>query len=194
MSTATAPYAQALPLGRTILVCLPMALLTAVMLTGGGRLPRAGAPLIAFLATFALANTLFFLMVRTGRTDHYRAVLFTAVAVSFALTFIPNLLEVRGRMALTEEDMIRGETPFCHMVIPMTIVPAALTTHDHLPGLDPAAASPTRRDDDRAVARGHDGARQGLVRVGLLLRRDRGRPLARCASKPLVRKVGPALA
>jgi ferredoxin-type protein NapH len=74
------------------------------------------------------------LMVKTGKTDRYRAILFVTMAVMFVISFIANLLEVRGNMALTEEDMLRGRTPFCHMVIPMTLIPAALTRTIVFPG------------------------------------------------------------
>ncbi len=139
MTTANAaPVAstvRGLSVGRAALVSLPMLLLSALMLTGGrGSLPRRPLEAIPFLLTFAAVNVLFFLMARTGRTDRYRAVLFVALAVSFVITFIPNLIETRGSMGLTQGDMIRGRTPFCHMVIPMTLVPAALTRTIIFPG------------------------------------------------------------
>jgi ferredoxin-type protein NapH len=121
--------------GRAAFVSLPMLLLSALMLVGGrGGLPRRPLDAIPLLITFVTVNVLFFLMARTGRTDRYRAVLFIALAVSFVITFIPNLIETRGSMGLTEEDMIRGRTPFCHMVIPMTLIPAALTRTIIFPG------------------------------------------------------------
>jgi polyferredoxin len=55
-------------------------------------------------------------------------------AVCFVLTFIPNLLELRGSMAITREEMIQGRTPFCHMVIPTTVIPAALSRTIIFPG------------------------------------------------------------
>ncbi|MFH1176110.1 MAG: 4Fe-4S binding protein [Acidobacteriota bacterium] len=112
-----------------------MMLLTALLLLGGRTLPRDPLRQIPLLAAFLLANTLFVLMLKTGKTDRFRAVLFVAVAVGFVLSFIPNLLEVRGNMGLTGDDIIQGKTPFCHMVIPMTIIPAALTRTIIFPGL-----------------------------------------------------------
>jgi ferredoxin-type protein NapH len=136
MTTATAVPAtrRGLSVPRAALVALPMLLLSAFMLTGGRGLPRHPLELVPFLLTFVGVNVLFFRMARTGRTDRYRAVVFVALAVAFVLTFIPNLIETRGAMGLTQEDMIRGRTPFCHMVIPMTIVPAALTRTIVFPG------------------------------------------------------------
>jgi ferredoxin-type protein NapH len=119
---------------RTILAALPMILLTALMLGGGHQTPREPIRVVALLMTFLLANGLFVLMLKTGRTDRYRAVLFITMAVCFVLSFIPNLLEVRGNIGLTESDVIQGKVPFCHMVIPMTVIPAALTRTIIFPG------------------------------------------------------------
>jgi ferredoxin-type protein NapH len=77
---------------------------------------------------------IFFLIVYTGRTHRYRSVLFVVYAVAFVMTFIPNLLETRGSMALTRSEMIQGHTPFCHLVIPMTAIPAALSRTIIFPG------------------------------------------------------------
>ena len=123
--------------GRALLLTLPMALLTGMLLSGGP--PSANGPqgwlkTVPFLIDWLLVNTLFFLMVRTGKTDRYRAVLFVTMAGCFVLSFIANLVEMRGSMSISEEEMIQGHTPFCHMVIPMTLVPAALTRTIIFPG------------------------------------------------------------
>jgi ferredoxin-type protein NapH len=118
---------------RTFLLCLPMVLLTAVMLSGG-KLPAEPARLVALVLTFLFFNIFFFLMLYKGRTDRYRAVLFFTYAVAFVITFITHLIEVRGSMALSEANMIEGATPFCHVVIPMTLIPAVLTRTIIFPG------------------------------------------------------------
>jgi ferredoxin-type protein NapH len=121
--------------GKAILISLPMLLLTAFMMIGArGGIPSSPREALALLLIFAGANVLFFLMVKTGKTDRYRAILFVTVAVLFVISFISNLLEMRGNMALSEEDILRGKTPFCHMVIPMTIIPMALTKTINFPG------------------------------------------------------------
>ncbi|MBN2430914.1 MAG: 4Fe-4S binding protein [Acidobacteria bacterium] len=132
-SPAAARHGARPPVWKSLLKALPFIFLTAFMLLGGGasRDPRQLVPLIL---TFALISVLFFRMVHTGRTDRYRAVFFILMAFCFVLTFITNLIEVRGSMALTEEDMATGQTPFCHMVIPMTIIPAAFTRTIIFPG------------------------------------------------------------
>ena len=121
-------------LGKAILLSLPVLLLTAMMLMGQGGLSKNSLYLIPLIVTFLFTNILFFLMVYTGGTDRYRAVFFIAMAVGFVITFIANLLEVRGSMALSAANVVKGETPFCHMVIPMTLIPAALTRTIIFPG------------------------------------------------------------
>jgi Pyruvate/2-oxoacid:ferredoxin oxidoreductase delta subunit len=111
-----------------------MALLTALMFVGGPNLPRDPLRLIPMLAAWVLVNWLFLRMVRTGRTEKYRAVLFVTLGFAFVVSFIANLIEARGSMQLTASDMATGQTPFCHMVIPMTLIPAALTRTIIFPG------------------------------------------------------------
>lgn len=126
------PRSVSLP--KSILLCLPMALLTFVMLSGGGGLPRAVPGLVAFVVTYIGLNASFFLMIRTGATDRYRAVVFVALAVSFVISFISHLMEARGTMALTSQTLLAGGTPFCHMVIPMILIPLAVTRTVIFPG------------------------------------------------------------
>ncbi len=129
--------AQSVPTKRsllkTLLLCLPMMLLTFMMLTRG-NIPTEGERLFALAATFLLFNILFFLMVRTGKTDRFRSILFVTLSVCFVISFISHLIEVRGSMAVSQANMIEGLTPFCHVVIPMTLIPAALTKTIIFPG------------------------------------------------------------
>ncbi|NTV00301.1 MAG: hypothetical protein HGA55_04155 [Methanoregulaceae archaeon] len=74
------------------------------------------------------------MMMLTGKTYKYRATLFTVIAICFCFSFISNLIEIRGSMAIDEAHMLAGETPFCHLVIPMIIIPAALTRTIIFPG------------------------------------------------------------
>ncbi len=120
-------------LPKTVLLCLPMVLVTAVMLSGG-KLPAEPSRLVALILTFVFFNSFFFLMLYKGRTDRYRAVLFFTYAVAFVIAFITHLIEFRGSMALSEANMIEGATPFCHIVIPMTLIPAVLTRTIIFPG------------------------------------------------------------
>jgi ferredoxin-type protein NapH len=128
------PWTPGLSLPKTALAALPMLLLTVLMLLGGRPLPTNPLRLVPLLSVFVLSNVLFVLMLRTGKTDRFRAILFITLAVCFVLSFIPNLLEVRGNIGLTGDDMVQGKTPFCHIVIPMTVIPAALTRTIIFPG------------------------------------------------------------
>jgi polyferredoxin len=110
-----------------------MMLITLFMLSRG-KLPQEPGDLIAFVITFIFINSIFFLMIRTGKTDRLRSILFITYAVCFVVSFISHLIEARGSMALSQANMIEGLTPFCHIVIPMTLIPAALTKTIIFPG------------------------------------------------------------
>ncbi len=119
---------------KAILLTLPMLLLTGLMVTGGQPIPKETIRLIPLAVTYLFINGIFFLMIYTGKTNRYRSILFVTYAICFVLTFTTNLIETRGSMALKQEDMVKGKTPFCHMVIPQVIIPAALTKTIIFPG------------------------------------------------------------
>lgn len=117
-----------------VLLTLPIALLMPMMVTGGQAVPKEPLRLIAMAVAYVFTVAIFFLMVFTDRTYRYRMVAFVVYAVAFVMTFIPNLIETRGSMAVTHTDMVQGHTPFCHMVIPATLIPAALSRTIIFPG------------------------------------------------------------
>ncbi|MGE5607054.1 MAG: 4Fe-4S binding protein [Bacteroidota bacterium] len=119
---------------QTFLTVLPMLLFSWMMLSQGNGIDTDSLKLIPLLVTYFFVNIIFILMVHTGKTDKYRSILFVTYAVCFVLSFIPNLLEVRGSNVYTPEDIIQGKIPFCHIVIPMTVIPAALTKTIIFPG------------------------------------------------------------
>ena len=119
---------------KAFLLTLPMLLIMALMITGGAELPKEPLRLIPMIIAYIFINGTFFFMILTMKTDKYRSLLFITYALCFVITFISNLIEVRGSMVLTHEDMVQGHTPFCHMVIPMVIIPAALTRTIIFPG------------------------------------------------------------
>jgi len=125
------PAKRSLP--KTFLLSLPMMLLTFVMISRG-NIPTEKGRLFALAATFVFFNILFFLMLRTGKTDRFRSILFLTLSVCFVISFISNLIAVRGSMAVTEANWIEGEVPFCHIPIPMNLIPAALTQTIIFPG------------------------------------------------------------
>jgi len=121
-------------LGIAVLLTLPILLLMSMMITQGKELPKDPIGLIPLAVAYALTVGLFFLIAYTGRTHRYRSALFVTYAVCFVLTFIPNLLEMRGSMSISRAEMIQGHTPFCYMVIPATVLPAALSRTIIFPG------------------------------------------------------------
>lgn len=120
-------------LGRTIFMSFPMMMLTLLMLSGG-KIPTDPSKMFAFGATFIFINALFFLMIRTGKTDRYRALLFSVFALCLTVSFISHYLEVRGSMSISETEIIECKAPFCHIVIPMTAIPVALNRTIIFPG------------------------------------------------------------
>jgi ferredoxin-type protein NapH len=70
-------------------------------------------------------TALTFLMFRKGMVSRYRSIFFATYAIAFCLVFIPNLLETRGSMLVNEQDVANLDVPFCHIVLPMVVLPAA---------------------------------------------------------------------
>lgn len=88
----------------------------------------------ACLVTFLGLNVLYFLMHYTGRTDKFRAVIFIIFALALSFTLISNMLQTRNAMSFSQADIIECKIPFCHLVIPMMIIPAAFTNSIIFPG------------------------------------------------------------
>lgn len=77
---------------------------------------------------------LFYLMMRTGETYRWRRIFFVAVGFLFPVGFIAALIAERGTMSIPIERMISGDTPYCFMVTPFILIPAALTRSIIFPG------------------------------------------------------------
>lgn len=118
---------------KTLLLMLPMMFLTFVILTRG-KLPSDPKILFAIVITYLFINATFFMLLYTGKTDRFRAIFFITYAVLFVVSFITHLIEIRGSMAISQANMLQGETPFCHIVIPMTLIPLAFTRTIIFPG------------------------------------------------------------
>lgn len=113
---------------------LPMFLIMALLLIGPPGQQRSAERMLVSLGVLSLLTSFFFLMLKTGKTHRYRSILFVTVAVSFVLNFMPALLETRGNIALSHANLLEGKAPFCHMVIPMILLPAAATKTVIFPG------------------------------------------------------------
>lgn len=120
--------------GRSLLYALPMFLITFMFMSGGRPDFSNPASAIAMMTAFILVNVLYFLMHYTGKTDKYRAVLFIIFAFSLSFTLISNMLEMRNSMSFSQADILECRIPFCHLVIPMMILPAAFTQSIIFPG------------------------------------------------------------
>ncbi|HPH95421.1 MAG TPA: 4Fe-4S binding protein [Anaerolineaceae bacterium] len=137
--TTLPPKAQSTRPGiaKSILITIPMLLLTALVIMGsvlGGSGDPDGLLVASALLTWSGINVLFFLMVWTQKTWRWRAILFVVFALSMILVFSVAITSTRGSTTLTQEDVYNGETPFCHLVIPMILLPAALTNTIIFPG------------------------------------------------------------
>jgi len=120
--------------GRSLLYTLPMFLITFMFISGGRPDFSNRATALAMLITFFLVNTLYFLMHYTGKTDKFRAVLFIIFALSLSYTLISNMIVTRNSMSFSQADILECKIPFCHLVIPMMILPAAFTESIIFPG------------------------------------------------------------
>lgn len=68
----------------------------------------------------------YFMLIWTDKISYWRRFLFILGAFCFFPSFIAMLLEKRGSMALEYKDIFLNETPFCHIVFPMVILPYLL--------------------------------------------------------------------
>jgi len=120
--------------GKSLLHTLPMFLITFVFITGGRPDFSDPAATLAIMVVFIGMNVLYFLMHYTGKTDQFRAVLFIIFAFSLSFTLIKNMMAMRHSMSFSQADIVECRIPFCHLVIPMMILPAAFTKSIIFPG------------------------------------------------------------
>jgi len=120
--------------GKSLLYTLPMFLITFMFMTGGRPNFSDTASLAATLIAFLLVNVLYFLMHYTGKTDRYRVVLFIIFTLTLSFSLIKNMVAVRSSMSFSQADILECKIPFCHLVIPMMILPAAFTKSIIFPG------------------------------------------------------------
>ena len=118
---------------KTLLLGLPMLLISGVLFLSGKQLANP-AKLAPAVITYLFINVTFFCMIYTGQTHKYRSRFFVLASLLFVVSFVANLIEVRGTMELSTANMLDGETPLCPLVIPMLIIPAALTNTIIFPG------------------------------------------------------------
>ncbi len=122
------------PLGKSLLYTLPMFILTFMFMTGGKPDFSETSTTLAVLVSFLLVNILYFLMHYSGKTDKYRAVLFIIFALTLSFSLIRNMIAVRHSMSFSGADILECKIPFCHLVIPMMIIPAVFSKSIIFPG------------------------------------------------------------
>lgn len=120
--------------GKSLLYTLPMFLITFMFMTGGKTNFSDTSATLAVLLALLLVNVLYFLMHFTGKTDKFRVVLFVIFALTLSFTLIKNMLEVRNSMSFSQADILECKIPFCHLVIPMMILPAIFSKSIIFPG------------------------------------------------------------
>lgn len=119
---------------KSLLYTLPMAMILFVFLTQGRLNFSNIANGLAVITTFLFMVFLYFMIHFTGKTDRFRAILFIFFAIALSFAFIKNMLEVRNSISISGADLLECKIPFCHLVIPMMIIPAALTKSIIFPG------------------------------------------------------------
>lgn len=129
-------------IGRSLLLTLPIALWTALMFSRVVSVPGVASK-VAALLTFVFVVVLFYQMMRTRKTNRWRRLFLASLGFLFPVGFVWELLRLRGSMSISMEQMLEGNTPFCFMVIPMMLIPAALTGTVLFPGsILPTASNP----------------------------------------------------
>ena len=129
-------------IGRSLLLTLPIALWSLLMFApsfrNGSRALSIGA-----VAVICFMTGLFFLMMRTGETYRWRRIFFVALGFLFPVGFIASLIAERGTMSIPISRMVSGDTPYCFMVTPALILPAAFARTIVFPGsILPTASNP----------------------------------------------------
>ncbi len=131
---ALKPTLPKVGVGKGLALTVPLALLTAMFVSGGQPIADDPLALVAAGLTWLGLNASFFLMLTTGRTHRYRSVLFITMALAMVFWFMYEVFTTRGSNVVTEANAIQGEVPFCHLVIPMIILPALTTGTIIFPG------------------------------------------------------------
>ncbi len=86
------------------------------------------------IIVYVLMNVFFFMMVLTGKTYKYRMIIFISAALLFPIGFIYHNIIARGSMLVSLSTIYECKVPFCHIVTPMLIIPAALAKTIPFPG------------------------------------------------------------
>ncbi|MDP4228101.1 MAG: 4Fe-4S binding protein [Bacteroidota bacterium] len=119
---------------KSLLLTLPMSFILFFFMSGGKPDFSDAGKTTALLVTYVFFTLMFFLMLYTGRTDRYRAIIFILFSIFMSISFTSFMVSARQAVSFNNADFLQCKIPFCHMVIPMTIIPAALTKSIIFPG------------------------------------------------------------
>jgi len=138
MVTTTKNGVQPLPgleknWGASLLWTFPMAI-WAVLVFSRGLSQGSLAQRMAVVATIIFLTGIFLWMMKSGRTYRPRRIFFVALGFLFPVGFVSELIAQRGSMSISLEQMILGNTPFCHLALPMMALPAVLSKTIIFPG------------------------------------------------------------
>ena len=117
----------------SLLWTLPM-VIWSMMVFSGGLFRGSLAERVAAIATVAFLAGVFLWMMRSGETYRPRRIFFVALGFLFPVGFISELIAQRGSMSISLEQMLLGNTPFCHLALPMMALPAMLSKTIIFPG------------------------------------------------------------
>lgn len=119
--------------GNSLLWTLPM-VIWALAVFSKGLFHGSLAERVAATITVAFLAGVFLWMMRSGETYRPRRIFFVALGFLFPVGFISELIAQRGTMSISAEMMILGNTPFCHLALPMMALPAVLSKTILFPG------------------------------------------------------------
>ena len=117
---------------KSIASTLPMILVSWLLLLS--RIPDNTPLFISNIIIFFIMNILFFLMIYTGKTYKYRAIIFISAALLFPIGFIYNNIIERGSMLVSLSTIYECKVPFCHIVTPMLLIPVVVLKEIPFPG------------------------------------------------------------
>jgi Pyruvate/2-oxoacid:ferredoxin oxidoreductase delta subunit len=119
--------------GPSLLWTIPM-VIWALLVFSRGLFHGPLAERVAAITTTVFLAGVFFWMMKSGETYRPRRIFFVALGFLFPVGFISELIAQRGSMSISLEQMLLGNTPFCHLALPMMALPAILSKTIIFPG------------------------------------------------------------
>jgi ferredoxin-type protein NapH len=119
--------------GPSLLWTIPM-VLWALLVFSRGLFHGTIAQRAASILTVVFLAGIFLWMMRSGETYRPRRVFFVTLGFLFPVGFISALIAQRATMSISFEQMLLGNTPFCHLALPMMALPAILSQTIIFPG------------------------------------------------------------